>query len=156
MWGYYNNPEATAEIIETDNDGTRWLHTGDIGYMNEDGVIFLSGRIKRLIMQKDKDGMVSKIFPERIEEVVSGHQAVSVSCVVGIPDEVRISRPIVVIETNKALSENDELKVDILRHCRENLPEYMVPTEVIFVDTMPRTSRGKVDYRTLEEQFGKK
>ena len=86
MWGYYDNPEATAKIIETDSDGTRWLHTGDIGYMNEDGVIFLSGRLKRLIMQKDAHGIVSKIFPERIEQAISQHPAVATCCVVGIPD----------------------------------------------------------------------
>ncbi len=151
MWGYYDNPEATADIIETDSDGTRWLHTGDIGHINEDGVIFLSGRLKRLIMQKDAHGIVSKIFPERIEETVNSHPAVNASCVIGIPDEARISRPLAIVEINKKTPENEKLKKDILQHCLEKLPDYMVPTEVIFVDNMPRTNRGKVDYRAVEQ-----
>ncbi len=151
MWGYYNNPEATAEIITTDSDGIRWLHTGDIGYMNEDGVVFLTGRMKRLIMQKDAGGMVSKISPERIEQAISKYPAVATCCVVGIADTARIARPVAVVELIKSQTASPHLKEEIINMCATTLPQYMVPTEIIIIETMPRTSRGKIDYRAVEQ-----
>lgn len=153
MWGYYDNPEATARIIETDSDGTRWLHTGDIGYMNTDGVIFLTGRMKRLIMQRDAEGLVSKISPERIEQAISRHPAVATCCVVGIPDTARIARPVAVVELIKNQTPSPRLKEDITRQCAATLPPYMVPTEIIIIATMPRTDRGKIDYRAVERMI---
>ena len=150
MVGYYNHPEATAAIIETDCDGTRWLHTGDVGYMTDDGIIFITGRMKRLIMQKDGNGMVSKIFPERIEKVIAGVDGIAACCVVGIPDEKRIALLKAYVEPISHDASVMRLKADILRSCNELLPPYMVPTQIAVIPTLPRTSRGKVDYRALE------
>ena len=150
MVGYYNNSEATAAIIETDSDGTRWLHTGDVGYITREGHLFITGRLKRLIMQKDTNGMVSKIFPERIESVIMQMPEIEECCVVGRPDPERIARPVAyVVVSAKKGDDVDALADGVIGWCRDHLPPYMVPTEVMMLDAMPRTNRGKIDYRSL-------
>ena len=151
MLGYYNNQEATNSIIKIHEDGKKWLHTGDIGYMNEDGLLFVTGRIKRIIMTKGRDGQVTKMFPDRIEKVIYKHQAVELCCVVGVADKERINYPkAFVVTKDKTTIEN--IKGEIVELCRRNLPEYMVPVEIEFRTDLPRTSRGKVDYRALEQE----
>lgn len=151
MMGYYMKPQATDEIIRNHSDGERWIHTGDLGYLNEDGILFVSGRIKRIIMTKGNDGIVTKLFPDRIENVVSQHSAVSLCCAIGIPDKERINIPKIVIVLNDSYLENDELTNNILEHCKNCLPTYMVPEIVEYMDELPRTPRGKIDYRALEK-----
>ena len=151
MLGYYNNSEATNEIVRLDQHRTRWLHTGDLGYIDENGVLFVTGRIKRIIMTNDSDGQVTKLFPDRIEKAILTHSAVEICCVVGVPDEVRINYPKAFVVL-KAEKNNDDAKDEILKVCRQNLPRYMVPEEIEFLTDLPRTSRGKIDYRALEKQ----
>ena len=151
MLGYYGNQAATDEMIHVDADGTRWLHTGDLGYMTRDGIIYVSGRLKRLIMIKDKDGLISKIFPERIEQVIETHPAVALSCIVGVPDKQCIAWPKAFVVLNENIEANQEVKTAILAHCSQHLPPYMVPHNIVFIDEMPRTNRGKIDYKQLEQ-----
>jgi len=151
MLGYYNNPDATAEVIRKHEDGLTWLHTGDVGYMDEDGVLFVTGRIKRIIMTKGEDGQVTKMFPDRIEKAINKHPSVFLSCVVGIKDADRIHYPKAFVELKPECEATEELKTDIIQQCKEELPDYMVPVEIEYIPEMPRTSRGKVDYRALEE-----
>ncbi len=152
MIGYYNNQAATDDIIKVHEDGERWLHTGDLGYLNDDGILFVSGRIKRIIMTKGKDGVVTKMFPDRIEKVVMEHPAIELCCAVAVSDESRINyaRVFAVLAGNyvdsKAVTE------EVLNLCHEKLPEYMVPEEIMFRHNLPRTNRGKVDYRALEKE----
>ena len=150
MLGYYNKPEATDEVIKTHSDGQRWLHTGDLGYMDENGVIYVTGRIKRIYMTKGKDGNITKIFPDRIEKCISQCDSVIQCCVIGVADEVRINYPKTYIVLKESAS-SDKAKMEINDICKRALPEYMVPEEVEFVEELPRTSRGKIDYRYLEE-----
>ena len=107
--------------------------------------------MKRLIMQKDAGGMVSKISPERIEQAISKYPAVATCCVVGIADTARIARPVAVVELIKSQTASPHLKEEIINMCATTLPQYMVPTEIIIIETMPRTSRGKIDYRAVEQ-----
>lgn len=151
MIGYYGNKQATDEIIHTDADGTRWLHSGDLGYITRDGVIYVVGRIKRLIMIKDKDGLITKIFPDRIEQVINAHPAVDVSCVVGVPDEQCIAWPKAFIVLHENVEASQDVKDAILAHCSQSLPHYMVPRNIVFIEEMPRTDRGKIDYKQLEQ-----
>lgn len=153
MLGYYANPEATDEIIKVHEDGNRWIHTGDLGYINEDGVIFVTGRIKRIIMTKGNDGQVTKLFPDRIEKAIYSNPAVELCCVVGIPHEARINYPKAFIVLKDGSTENDDIKQSILNDCKELLPDYMIPEEIEFRTDLPRTSRGKVDYRALEKEI---
>ena len=153
MLGYYNNETATNDIVKVHLDGQRWLHTGDLGYIDENGILFVTGRIKRIIMTKGTDQQPTKLFPDRIEKVLNTHSAVELSCVIGIPDADRINYPKAIIELkDKANNVNKKnIREELMSICRKNLPGYMVPDEIEFIDIMPRTPRGKVDYRTLEE-----
>lgn len=150
MLGYYQNPSATSDMIQVHPDGKRWLHTGDLGFINEDGVLFVTGRIKRILITKGQDGQPTKMFPDRIEKSIYLHPAVELCCVIGIPDKVRINYPkaFVVLKTGE---KNDTMKNEIIKVCRKNLPDYMVPEEIEFLTDLPRTARGKIDYRALEE-----
>jgi len=152
MNGYYNNIEATDEGVKVHADGHRWLHTGDIGYITEDGVIYVTGRIKRIIMTKGKDQQVTKLFPDRIEKAVNAHPAVSLCCVIGVPDEERIHYAKAVVELNEGVAPSEQLKQDIQAFCRDKLPDYQIPEVIEFCTELPRTPRGKVDYRELEQQ----
>ncbi len=151
MMGYYEKQDATDEIIRVHNDGERWIHTGDLGYLNEDGVLFVSGRIKRIIMTKGNDGIVTKMFPDRIEKVVIEHHAVSLCCVIGIEDKERINIPKACIVLNDGNEESQQIIDEITVLCKEKLPDYMVPNQIAFYQDFPRTNRGKVDYRALEQ-----
>ena len=153
MIGYYNNPDATDEMIRIHDDGERWLHTGDIGYLDEDGVLFVTGRMKRIIMTKGRDGQITKFFPDRIEQVICGYPSVDLCCVIGIPDEDRINYPKAIIVLKNGIKETDVIKQGIIDRCRDMMPEYMVPEDIEFRKNLPRTERGKVDYRVLEHEY---
>lgn len=152
MMGYYNNPEATDAIVKYHTDGQRWLHTGDFGYMDESGVLYVTGRIKRILMTKGKDGNITKIFPDRIEKTICQHPAIELCCVIGIPDEERINYPKAFVVTKVGVTGDDTLTEGLLRLCQDKLPGYMVPDEIEYRDDLPRTPRGKIDYRELERE----
>ena len=152
MLGYYNNEDATDEIVMTHEDGVRWLHTGDIGYMDEKGVLYVTGRIKRILMTKGRDGSITKIFPDRIERIISRHEDVAICCAIGIPDDERINYPKAIIVLKDGIPATEETKASIIETCKASLPGYMVPDEIEFRDELPRTPRGKVDYRALEQE----
>lgn len=150
MNGYYANLDATNAIIKVHSDGQRWLHTGDIGYVDENGIVYVTGRIKRIIMTKGRDGQVTKLFPDRIEKAICTNEKVELCCVIGIPDDARIHYPKAFVVLREGFSKDDLTRERIFETCRKELPDYMVPEEIVFVDDLPRTSRGKVDYRALE------
>ena len=152
MMGYYNNQKETDEIIEN-REGDRWLHTGDLGYINEDGVVFVTGRIKRIIMTKGEDGQVTKMFPDRIEKALYADTRVELCCVVGVHDDNRINYPKAIVVLKIGCPKDEVTKQGIIKSCSGYLPEYMIPDEIEFRDELPRTARGKVDYRALEMEF---
>ena len=152
MIGYYNNQKQTDEMIKIHSDGMRWLHTGDLGYIDENGFIFLKGRLKRIMITKGADGIPTKLFPDRIERAILLHQNVNQCCVVGIPDEDRVNIPkAVIILTDKKVNQHI-IEEEISTICRRELPSYMQPEIIKFVDNFPRTSANKVDYRKLAEE----
>ena len=151
MLGYYNNSDATDEIVRLDKRGTRWLHTGDLGYMDENGALYVTGRIKRIIMTNDSEGQVTKLFPDRIERAIYSHSAVELCCVIGIPDEKRINYPKAYVVLKDEKTDKNLITEELLQICRKNLPDYMVPDEIEYRSELPRTSRGKIDFRALEE-----
>ena len=154
MIGYYKKEKETDNIIKVHTDGIRWLHTGDLGYINEDGAVFVTGRIKRIVMTRGNDGNPTKMFPDRIENVIYSHKDVDLCCVIGIADKERINYPRAYVVI-KGKADKETVKHEILNICKQKLPIYMIPEEIVFVDNLPRTSRGKIDYRALEEQIMK-
>ena len=149
MLGYYNQPEETSKVLRKHSDGNWWLHSGDIGYMDKDGFLFIDGRIKRMIVRYDG----FKVFPSMIENAISSHPAVEQCCVVGIDDVAHIQGKLpsayIVLKGEYHGNEN-KTKQELDKLCKKNLPKYAHPIAWHFVDNLPVTPIGKIDYRTLE------
>ena len=153
MKGYYNKPDETAIILRTHADGRVWVHTGDLGYLDEDGFVYLDSRIKRLIIRHDG----FKVFPSMIENVVSQHPAVHQCSVVGCADKDHVQGrlPFVYIVLNPAAAgvKKKQIVKELRQMCMEELPEYVQPVAYKFIAEMPMTPVGKFDYRKLEEEI---
>jgi long-chain acyl-CoA synthetase len=146
MKEYIHNPEETDKAIRADEDGIRWLHTGDIGCMDEDGYLYFRSRAKRML----KVSGVS-VYPMQVEQVLEQHELVFRSCVVGVPDDYQMTsvKAYVVLE-DPALA-TDETKQILLKHCRKHLIKWSVPRAIEFRDKLPTTLVGKVEYTQLEK-----
>jgi long-chain acyl-CoA synthetase len=143
MQGYWKRPEETKEILR---DG--WLYTGDIGYMDEDGYIFLTSRKKDLI----KCGGF-QVWPREVEEILMTHPAVAEVCVGGIPDP----RQMEAVKAWVVLKEGQSATAEELhKFCREKLTGYKVPKHFEFRKELPKTFVGKVLRRVLQEEETKK
>ena len=141
--GYYKNEEATQQLFQTHADGSQWLHTGDMGYVDEEGNIFVIGRKKRMIVRHDG----SKVFPVEIENCLIQHPSVAACAVVPMQDpdhsESHLPKAFVVLKEAQATVE------ELMRHCRKNLPDHLVPSAIEFIDALPMNNNGKVDYKKL-------
>ena len=139
MAGYWNNTEETMAMLR---DG--WLYTGDIGYMDEDGYLFITSRKKDLIKPSG-----FQVWPREVEEVISSHPDVAEVCVAGIPDakQGEAVKAWVVLEAGKKTTQED-----IQAWCREKLVAYKVPKFVDFRSELPKTMVGKVLRRVLQEE----
>ena len=153
MKGYYNKPEETAMILRKHPDGRVWVHTGDIGYMDEEGYVFLDSRIKRLIIRHDG----FKIFPSMIENVISKHPAVHQCSVVGCADKDHVQGrlPFVYLVLTPAAASIKKRQIirELRQMCMEELPEYVQPVAYKFLPEMPLTAAAKFDYRKLEQEI---
>lgn len=149
MEGYFNNQYETNKVLRVHGDGKRWLHSGDLGYMDEDGFIYIEGRLKRIIVRHD--GI--KVSPFEIERVVMSLPEVEACCVVGTTDTNAGfgQRPFVFfsIENDSKLTETD---VEAL--CKGELADLYLPVGYKIVESIPLTDNGKVDYRELEKWAG--
>lgn len=149
MKGYYNKADETAMILRRHPDGRIWVHTGDMGYLDEDGFVFLDSRIKRMIIRHDG----FKVFPSMIENVVSRHPAVHQCSVVGCADkdhtQGRLPFVYIVLKADTTAKKKQVIR-ELERMCAEELPEYVQPVAYKFISSMPMTPVGKVDYRQLE------
>ena len=141
MKGYWQREEATRQAMRGG-----WLHTGDLGYWDEDGYIFLAGRAKDVIKRGGE-----AISPEEVEQVLMSHDAVDEAAVIGVPDEEwgEVVRAIVVARNGVACSAQE-----LIDHCRERCASFKRPESVIFVAELPRNPMGKVLKRVLREEYG--
>jgi len=148
MLEYLNNPTETDKVMRKHADGHLWIHTGDIGYMNEAGVIFIKGRIKRMIIRPDGHN----VWPSKIEEVIMSHPAVSECVCVGTanPNGANGKIPTAYIVVENGIERTDNLLEEIDNFEREKLPERDIAMKLVYIDEIPLTSVGKVDYRALE------
>ncbi|MFC2002189.1 class I adenylate-forming enzyme family protein [Chloroflexota bacterium] len=128
--GYYNNPQATAETVKNG-----WLHTGDIGRVDEDGYLFITGMKKRMIILKGQN-----IYPIEIEEVLCTHPKIAEAKVIGMPDKLRgeIVRAIIRLKEGEVATEQE-----IRYFCQEHMSDYKLPKQIIFTDTPPDTVTTK-------------
>jgi long-chain acyl-CoA synthetase len=139
MIGYYNRPQATAEALR---DG--WLHTGDIGYMDEDGYFYITDRKKDLIIVGGFN-----VFPREIEEVLYRHPQVKEGVAVGIPDEYAGERIKVFVTLKEGETATEE---DFIAYFRQHLTRYKVPSVVEFREDLPKSMVGKILRRELRQE----
>ena len=152
MTGYYGKQEETDKVIKKHPDGKMWIHSGDLGYVDEDGCIYINGRLKRMIIRYDG----FKVFPPFIEDVVSMHKAIETCCAVGTVDKDHVQGHLpIVFAVLKDGCNTDMVKKELFELCQKELPEYVQPVDFIFIDKMPLTPIGKVDYRALEKEAEK-
>lgn len=153
MLGYYNNQEETDRIIRIDDNGERWIYTGDIGSVDEDGFLHLKGRIKRIYITRDTKQNVCKLFPSEIENKLKEITDV-VECGVVVKSDVERENVAVAFVTVKAGVDKTHIENVLMEHARHNLIDYMVPEKIIILDELPHTKGNKVDYRELERRAG--
>lgn len=149
MMEYYKNPEATNEIIFEEN-GTRWLRTGDLGSITEEGYFKLTGRLKRILWSIGADNTPSRVYPMEIEGVLCRHFAVDKCAVVG---RANGKRGYLVIAYIALKSQNVKINVEkeLRCLCEKELKDISCPREYHFVKSLPTTGAGKVDFKTLEK-----
>ena len=140
MKGYWNNPQASAEALR---DG--WLHTGDVGYLDDDGYLYLTDRKKDMIISGG-----SNVYPREVEDVLYRHRAVLEACVFGVPDPKWGERIVasVVLRKDQAAT-RDEL----IDWCRQSLAGYKKPSEICFLSELPKSGIGKILRRELRERL---
>lgn len=147
MKEYLDNPEETKKMMVKHEDGNLWVHTGDLGYMDEDGVLFFVQRLKRMLIVSGYN-----VYPSYVEEVILKHPKVELCGVIGIPHPYKVQVPKAFIVLKKGVEVNNDVLKDIKEHCRKNLAKYMIPKEFVFRDSLPKTLIGKVNYRELEKE----
>ena len=147
---YFREPEETANIMRTHKDGLLWIHSGDVGYMDKDGFLYVKGRIKRMITRFDGH----KVFPVNLESFVSAREDTRNCAVIGVNDQEHSQGqyPIVLIEIVPGFDSKAVCK-EIFEFCDSNIEDRGKPVAVIALDEIPLTGMGKNDYRLLEKQF---
>lgn len=153
MIGYYYKDDETKKTLRIGNNNDIWVKTGDLGFMTEDGILYVKGRIKRLIIRYDG----TKIYAGEVEAKISKNELVKKCAVVGAEDMEHFhgENAIAYIVLNENMANNN--CYDIIRdYCNENIIDYEVPVDFQFIDDLPYTRNGKVDYKLLKEQYSKK
>lgn len=131
-------------------DGIRWLRTGDLGHVDQDGFVFFDGRLKRIHITRGADGVAYKVFPQRVEDAIYQNNKIEFCATIGVEDKERITLLISIVKTKAGeICSQDEIIGDI----KNIIPEYSLPQRVIFVDEMPITQSGKIDYQALMKKY---
>lgn len=151
MLGYLNDTKETMQTLRKHDDGKLWLHTGDIGYKDFEGMIFFRQRLKRMIISSGYN-----IYPSYIESVLDKHPAVQTSVVIGIdhPYKVQVAKAYIVL--NEGYKPNNETLNSIKDYCKKNIAKYSLPYEYEFRDNIPKTKIGKVAFKELENEAKEK
>ena len=140
MKGYWRDPDATARTLRGG-----WLHTGDVGCLDEDGYLFLMDRSHDMIISGGEN-----IYPREIEEVLVRHPAVREVAVIGIPDEEWGEAVKAVVST---VDGGEVTAEELIEFCRDHIASYKKPRSVDFVDELPRNNYGKIVKRELREAY---
>ena len=144
MTGYLDDADATAQALRVHADGRTWLHTGDLGRMDGDGFFYFTVRLKRMIKSSGFN-----VYPAQVEAVLREHPAVADACVAGVADEAQVERVVAWVVPRPGSTGGSALAEELIVHCRHKLIKWSCPREVHFVDGLPVTKVGKVDYRAL-------
>ena len=147
MLGYMDNPYETANTLRRHYDGRIWLHTGDLGHMDQDGFVYFRQRIKRMIVTSGYN-----VYPSQLENIIDANDKVLLSCVIGVKDPYRVQRVKAYVVPMPGVEPSEALKQEILDYCSGRIAKYAMPREIEFRKELPKTLVGKVAYRVLEEE----
>lgn len=146
MMGYYHDEEETKNTLKTHSDGREWIHSGDLSYVDEDGFFYFKGRIKRMIVTNGYN-----VFPMELENIIEGNSLVDRCCVLGVPDKERGEK----IKAYVVLKDKDadpKAATEALKeYCKSYIARYAMPREFVYLNELPKTKVGKVDYNKLKE-----
>ena len=146
MKGYFNNENETNRALRIHPDGKLWLHTGDIVSIDSEGYIFYKQRLSRMVVSSGYN-----IYLGQVENSIQQCDFVKQCCAVGVTDKAIGKRIDVYVELKDADCDKDSCERQIRNACIENLPQYSQPQRIIFVDKIPCTSLGKIDYKLISE-----
>lgn len=144
MKRYLDDVEETKNVLKIHSDNKVWLHTGDIGYINEDGIVFFKSRLKRMIISSGYN-----IYPQYIEKIIMSHPAVETCIVIGIPHEYKGQVPKAFIVLRENFNNNENLREDIKEYVKKSVAKYSLPYEYEYVKELPQTKVGKVAFTKL-------
>ncbi len=147
MLGYLDDEQETAEALKIHENGKLYLHTGDLGYIDEEGFVYFKQRIKRMIITSGYN-----VYPSQIENVLDGHPKVQYSCVIGVKDPYKIQKVKAFCVLKPGIIPDDSIKNEIKEYCNKHIAKYACPKEIEFRDELPKTLVGKVAYRILEQE----
>ena len=151
MQGYLDMPEETAATIREHADGLRWVYTGDLGTMDDEGFIYFRGRAKRMIISSGYN-----IYPAQLENIFDAHEKVHMSCAIGVPDSYKMQKVkmfVMPVDGVPATEEGREaLRAELMAYAKKHIAKYAMPYDIEFRAELPKTLVGKVAYRVLEEE----
>lgn len=147
MVGYMNNEAETANTLRVHADGNVWLHTGDLGKMDDDGFIYFKQRIKRMIITNGYN-----VYPSQIENILDAHPKVQMSCVIGVKDPYKMQKVKAFIVLKDGIKPSESIRQELHEYCRKNIAKYALPYQIEFREELPKTLVGKVAYTVLEKE----
>ena len=147
MMGYLGDDVETAQTIRLHDDGKLWLHTGDMGYFGEDGLLYFAQRLKRIIISSGYN-----IYPTHLESIINSHEAVLTSTVIGIDHHYKGQVPKAFVVLKPGYKPGKRIEREIRELLERNVPIYALPAAYEFRDKLPTTKIGKVAFRELEKQ----
>lgn len=151
MVGYMNNEVETANTLRTHADGNVWLHTGDLGKMDEDGFVYFKQRIKRMIITSGYN-----VYPSQIENILDAHPKVQMSCVIGVKDPYKMQKVKAFIVLRDGIKPSEDIRQELHEYCKKNVAKYALSYQIEFREELPKTLVGKVAYTVLEKEAEEK
>ena len=144
--GYINEDKETKNTLVKHTDGKIWLHTGDLGYIDKNGFVYYTSRLKRMIISNGYN-----IYPIELEEIIKKCKYVEDCTVVAVPHKIKSQTPKAVIVLKKDVEDTLAVRSDIRKYCMDNIARYAIPTEFEYRKDIPKTAIGKVAYRDLQK-----
>ena len=147
MMGYLNDDAENAKVLRVHDDGKIWLHTGDLGRLGEDGLVYFAQRLKRMIISSGYN-----IYPTHLESIINSHEGVLTSTVIGIDHHYKGQVPKAFIVLKPGYKPGKKIEREIRELLERNIPIYALPAAYEFRDKLPQTKIGKVAFRELEKE----
>ena len=147
MLGYMDHPKETMQTLQQHEDGLVWLHTGDLGTMDENGFVYFKQRLKRMIVTSGYN-----VYPSQVENVIDAHPDVLMCTVIGVKDDYRMQRVKAFVVLKPGIEATQAIQKQLLDYCSARLPKYALPRELEFRTELPKTLVGKVAFTVLEKE----